>query len=47
MSQLWTIIFVALLAIGFGLASWHDREDKKRQQQRREVNQLKKGEPES
>ena len=34
MSQLWTIIFVILLAIAFGLAAWHDREDKKRQERK-------------
>jgi len=36
MAQVWTIIFVALLAIVFGLAEWHDRKDKKRQQRRDE-----------
>ena len=35
MSQLWTIIFVALLAIAFGLASWHDHEKARRQEQKR------------
>ena len=34
MAQLWTIIFVTLLAIAFGLAAWHDREEQKRHQQR-------------
>jgi len=36
MSHLWTIIFVILLAIAFGLAAWHDHEEKKRQE-RKEV----------
>jgi positive regulator of sigma E activity len=34
MGQLWTIIFVALLAVGFSLAAWHDRDKAKRQEQR-------------
>jgi hypothetical protein len=34
MTQLWTIIFVTLLAIGFGLAIWHDWEDQKRQRRK-------------
>jgi predicted ribosomally synthesized peptide with SipW-like signal peptide len=32
MRQLWTIIFITLVAIGWSLAYWHDREEKKRQQ---------------
>lgn len=31
MSQLWTIVFLTLLAIAFGIAAWHDREERKRQ----------------
>ncbi|MDT5060064.1 MAG: hypothetical protein QOH63_523 [Acidobacteriota bacterium] len=34
MSHLWTIIFVTLLAIAFGLVAWHDHEDMKRQQRK-------------
>jgi hypothetical protein len=32
MSQLWTIIFVVVLAIAFGLAHWHDSEEVKRRE---------------
>ena len=41
MSQLWTIIFVFLLAIAFGLAAWHDREDKKRQQRKEAAHKIR------
>jgi hypothetical protein len=34
MSQIWTIIFIAILAIGWGIASWHDREEQRRHRQR-------------
>lgn len=34
MDHLWTIVFVILLAIAFGLAAWHDHEEKKRQQRK-------------
>ncbi|MDT4898519.1 MAG: hypothetical protein QOH25_3596 [Acidobacteriota bacterium] len=34
MSQLWTIIFMILIAIAFGIATWHDREEQKRQQRK-------------
>jgi hypothetical protein len=34
MSQLWTIIFVAVLAIAFGLAHWHDCEEVRRRERR-------------
>jgi hypothetical protein len=34
MQQLWTIIFLTLLAIGWGLAAWHDREDEQRYHRR-------------
>jgi cytochrome oxidase assembly protein ShyY1 len=37
MAQLWTIIFVTLLAITFGLAAWQDREDAKRRERRNTV----------
>jgi hypothetical protein len=32
--QLWTIIFVVLLAIGFSLAAWQDRNAAKRREER-------------
>jgi hypothetical protein len=32
MSQLWTVIFFAVLAIAFGLAHWHDCEEVKRRE---------------
>ncbi|MFL6281801.1 MAG: hypothetical protein ACJ74Q_01385 [Pyrinomonadaceae bacterium] len=34
MSQLWTVIFFAVLVIAFGLAHWHDREEAKRRERR-------------
>jgi hypothetical protein len=34
MDQLWTIIFAALLAIGFSFAAWQDRSAAKRREQR-------------
>lgn len=34
MNQLWTIIFVAVLAVAFGLAAWQDREDRKKRERR-------------
>lgn len=34
MSQLWTVIFITLLAIAFGIAAWHDNEEKKRQERK-------------
>jgi hypothetical protein len=36
MYELWTIIFVAALAVGFGVAASHDRE-KARRRARREA----------
>jgi hypothetical protein len=30
MQQLWTIIFIILLGVGWGLAAWHDREEERR-----------------
>lgn len=32
MSQLWTIIFLTLLAAGWGIAAWHDQEEGKRRE---------------
>jgi hypothetical protein len=37
MAQLWTIIFVTLVGIGFGIAAWHDHEAAKRQKRRAAV----------
>jgi hypothetical protein len=37
MSQLWTIIFFAVLAAAFGLASWHDWDDRKARERRASV----------
>jgi uncharacterized membrane protein len=34
MAQLWTIIFIALIAIAFSLAAWHDRGEAKRCERR-------------
>ncbi|HEX8069453.1 MAG TPA: hypothetical protein VF546_05855 [Pyrinomonadaceae bacterium] len=34
MNQLWTIIFVAVLAVVFALASWQDREERKKRERR-------------
>ena len=34
MGQLWTIIFVTILAVAFAVAAWHDREDKRRLERR-------------
>jgi len=34
MKHLWTIVFFILLAIAFGVAAWHDREDTKRKQRK-------------
>jgi uncharacterized membrane protein YidH (DUF202 family) len=45
MSQLWTIIFVAVLAVAFGIAAWHDREEEKRRR-RRDANPEERGDPE-
>jgi uncharacterized membrane protein YidH (DUF202 family) len=39
MSQLWTIIFFAILAIAFGLAYWHDHDKAKRQEQKRSAHE--------
>jgi uncharacterized membrane protein YidH (DUF202 family) len=41
MSQLWTIIFVAVLAIAFGLAHWYDREEAKRRERRNMADEKK------
>jgi uncharacterized membrane-anchored protein len=35
MAQLWTIIFITLIALAFGIASWHDREEVRRQEQKK------------
>jgi hypothetical protein len=40
-AQLWTIIFLTLLAIGFGLAAWQDSENMKRAEAKRK--QLQEG----
>jgi hypothetical protein len=37
MSDLWTIIFFTLCAIGFGIAAWHDREKAKRRERKEAV----------
>ncbi len=34
MRQLWTFIFVTLVAIAWALAAWHDHAEKKRQERR-------------
>lgn len=34
-AQLWTIIFVTIIAIAFGLATWHDRAEAKRLERRK------------
>jgi uncharacterized membrane protein YidH (DUF202 family) len=34
MAQLWTLIFVTILATAFGLAAWYDREEAKRRARR-------------
>jgi hypothetical protein len=36
MDELWTIVFVAALAVGFAVAAWHDR-DKARRRERQEA----------
>lgn len=41
MSQLWTIIFVAVLAMAFGLAHWHDCEEVKRRERRNMADEKK------
>jgi hypothetical protein len=33
--QLWTIIFGTIIAIAFGLAAWHDREEAKLQERKK------------
>jgi hypothetical protein len=33
-SQLWTLVFLTVLALLFGLAAWQDRGDAKRREQR-------------
>jgi hypothetical protein len=37
MSHIWTIIFVILFALAFGIMSWQEREEKKRRQRRAEL----------
>jgi nitric oxide reductase large subunit len=32
--DIWTIVFVIVLVIGFGIAAWHDRDEKKREERR-------------
>jgi hypothetical protein len=39
MGQIWTIIFFAILAIGWWIASWHDREEYRRHRQRNIVSE--------
>jgi uncharacterized membrane protein YidH (DUF202 family) len=34
LAQLWTLIFVAILAIAFGLAHWYDCAEVKRRERR-------------
>lgn len=34
MRHLWTLIFITLLAIGFGITAWKDHQDKKRRERR-------------
>jgi uncharacterized membrane protein YidH (DUF202 family) len=34
LTHLWTIIFVAVLAVAFALAHWHDREEARRRERR-------------
>ena len=34
MAQLWTVIFVTLLAIAFGIATWLDHKEKKQQERK-------------
>ena len=41
MNQLWTIIFVAVIAAAFGLASWHDWDDKKAREHRASAGESK------
>jgi uncharacterized membrane protein YidH (DUF202 family) len=41
MSQLWTVIFIAVLAIAFGLAHWYDCEEAKRRERRDMVGEKK------
>jgi hypothetical protein len=41
MAHLWTIIFVTLLAIAFGLAALHDREEVKRQERKRAAHEIR------
>jgi uncharacterized membrane protein YidH (DUF202 family) len=41
--QLWTIIFVTILAIAFGLAHWHDWEEAKRRERRNIPDEKKDG----
>jgi hypothetical protein len=33
-AHIWTIVFVIFLAVGFGIAAWHDWEEKKIQERR-------------
>jgi hypothetical protein len=34
MAHIWTIIFVTILAIVFGLAAWLDRQDRQKRERR-------------
>jgi hypothetical protein len=34
LDHIWTIIFVVFLAVAFGLAHWHDREEARRRARR-------------
>jgi hypothetical protein len=43
LAQLWTIIFVAVLAFAFFLAHWHDREEVKRRGRRNMAGEEKDG----
>jgi uncharacterized membrane protein YidH (DUF202 family) len=43
LAQLWTIIFVAVLAMAFALAHWHDREEARRRERRKMADEEKDG----
>jgi hypothetical protein len=34
MNHTWTIIFVIIIVIAFGIAAWHDHEEMKRRERR-------------
>jgi predicted outer membrane lipoprotein len=43
MDQLWTIIIIVVLAAAFGVAAWHDRDDKKARERRESASERKDG----